>query len=109
MGGVWIIVNKRILILGGGFAGAYTALHRERRLAGIPDVEIVLAKKNFVLFTPMLHDATCPAAVLADNIVAEMRGQPLRPLPTLRSATMSEPEGPSDRRCAETRIGNAGT
>jgi len=49
--------KRRILILGGGFAGAYTALHLEKRLAGAPDVEIVLAaKENFVLFTPMLHE-----------------------------------------------------
>jgi NADH dehydrogenase FAD-containing subunit len=31
-------VNKRILIPGGGFAGGYTALHLEKRLAGVPDV-----------------------------------------------------------------------
>jgi NADH dehydrogenase len=47
----------RILILGGGFAGAYTAQHLEKRLAGVSDVEILLvAKENFVLFTPMLHE-----------------------------------------------------
>ena len=28
--------KKRILILGGGFAGAYTALHLEKRLASEP-------------------------------------------------------------------------
>src|SRR5499427_1828480 len=49
--------KKRVLILGGGFAGAYTALHLEKRLNKIPDVEIALvAKENFVLFTPMLHE-----------------------------------------------------
>ena len=49
--------KKRILILGGGFAGAYTALHLEKRLHHIPDVEIALvARENFLLFTPMLHE-----------------------------------------------------
>jgi NADH dehydrogenase FAD-containing subunit len=32
-------------------------MHLERRLAGAPDVEVVLiSKENFVLFTPMLHE-----------------------------------------------------
>src|SRR5262249_24069477 len=49
--------KKRILILGGGFAGAYTALHLEKRLGGTPDVEImVVSREYFVLFTPMLHE-----------------------------------------------------
>jgi NADH dehydrogenase len=49
--------RHRILILGGGFAGAYTARHLERLLRGAADVEITLASKvNFVLFTPMLHE-----------------------------------------------------
>jgi NADH dehydrogenase len=66
-------VNKRILILGGGFAGAYTALHLERRLAGVPDIEIVLAaKENFVLFTPMLHEVAGSAVAVTDVV------QPLR-------------------------------
>jgi NADH dehydrogenase len=66
-------MTKRILILGGGFAGAYTALHLEKRLAGVPDVEIVLAsKENFVLFTPMLHEVA--SSDVADTDVV----QPLR-------------------------------
>jgi NADH dehydrogenase len=70
---VWIVVNKRILILGGGFAGAYTALHLERRLAGVPDVEIMLAaQENFVLFTPMLHEVAASDVAITDVV------QPLR-------------------------------
>jgi NADH dehydrogenase len=73
VGGVWIAVNKRILILGGGFAGAYTALHLEKRLAGVPDVEIVLAsQENFVLFTPMLHEVAASDVAVTDVV------QPLR-------------------------------
>jgi NADH dehydrogenase len=49
--------KKRIVILGGGFAGAYTALRLEKRLGRNSDVEVVLvARENFVLFTPMLHE-----------------------------------------------------
>ena len=49
--------RKRILILGGGFAGAYAALHLEKQLGGAPDFEVaVVSKENFVLFTPMLHE-----------------------------------------------------
>lgn len=49
--------RKRILILGGGFGGLYTALHLEKKLAYCPDVEITLVnRENFFLFTPMLHE-----------------------------------------------------
>jgi NADH:ubiquinone reductase (H+-translocating) len=65
--------RKRILILGGGFSGAYTALHLEKRLAELPDVEIVLAaKENFVLFTPMLHEVAASDVAVTDVV------QPLR-------------------------------
>jgi NADH:quinone reductase (non-electrogenic) len=65
--------KKRILILGGGFAGAYTALHLEKDLAGAPDVEVALiAKENFVLFTPMLHEVA--GSDVADTDIV----QPLR-------------------------------
>ncbi|HJZ71585.1 MAG TPA: NAD(P)/FAD-dependent oxidoreductase [Vicinamibacterales bacterium] len=47
----------RILVLGGGFGGVYTALHLERRLGRRRDVEITLVShENFFLFTPMLHE-----------------------------------------------------
>ena len=65
--------KKRILILGGGFAGAYTALHLEKQLDGAPDVEIALvAKENFVLFTPMLHEVAGGDVAVTDIV------QPLR-------------------------------
>lgn len=49
--------KKRILILGSGFGGLYTALHLEKTLAKDADIEITLVNnENFFLFTPMLHE-----------------------------------------------------
>jgi NADH dehydrogenase len=49
-------MKKRILILGGGFGGLYTALELERTIA-CEDVEVTLVNHdNFFLFTPMLHE-----------------------------------------------------
>src|SRR4051812_19123070 len=48
---------KRIVILGGGFAGLYAAMELEKTLARDPEVEITLInRENFFLFTPMLHE-----------------------------------------------------
>src|ERR1700752_1586809 len=48
---------KRILIIGGGFAGLTVAMELERKLAPDPSVEITLINRdNFFLFTPMLHE-----------------------------------------------------
>lgn len=47
----------KILILGGGFGGLYTALRLDRTLAKRDDCEVVMVDKtNFTLFTPMLHE-----------------------------------------------------
>jgi NADH dehydrogenase len=50
----------RIVVLGGGFGGVYTALHLEQMLGRQlreKRVEITLVSKdNFFLFTPMLHE-----------------------------------------------------
>ena len=47
----------RVLVLGGGFGGVYTALHLERACRNRRDVEITLvSRENFFLFTPMLHE-----------------------------------------------------
>jgi NADH dehydrogenase len=48
---------KRIVILGGGFAGLYAALEFEKTLAQDPGIEVTLVnRENFFLFTPMLHE-----------------------------------------------------
>jgi NADH:ubiquinone reductase (H+-translocating) len=67
------VAKKRVLILGGGFAGAFTALHLEKELRDVPDVEIaVVAKENFLLFTPMLHEVAGADVAVTDIV------QPLR-------------------------------
>ena len=49
--------RKRILILGGGFAGLTVAMELEKKLARDPSIEITLVnRENFFLFTPMLHE-----------------------------------------------------
>jgi NADH dehydrogenase len=49
--------RTRIVILGGGFGGMYTAMQLEKTLAREPDVEVTLVNRdNFFLFTPMLHE-----------------------------------------------------
>lgn len=49
--------RKRIVIVGGGFAGLYAALHLDRTVARDSDVEVLLIdRQNFLVFTPMLHE-----------------------------------------------------
>ncbi|HSL23854.1 MAG TPA: NAD(P)/FAD-dependent oxidoreductase [Vicinamibacterales bacterium] len=49
--------TTRVLILGGGFGGVYTAIHLEKLLRDSDRVEITLVSRdNFFLFTPMLHE-----------------------------------------------------
>jgi NADH dehydrogenase len=49
--------RQRIVILGGGFGGLYTALHLDKAMARDPALEVTLVnRENFFLFTPMLHE-----------------------------------------------------
>ncbi len=49
--------KTRIVILGGGFGGVYTARHLEKLCRGRPDVEITLVSRdNFLLMTPLLFE-----------------------------------------------------
>src|SRR5437763_16973881 len=48
----------RIVILGGGFAGVYTARHLEKCLRRERDIEITLvSRNNYFLITPLLFEA----------------------------------------------------
>ncbi|MFQ5959923.1 MAG: NAD(P)/FAD-dependent oxidoreductase [Candidatus Methylomirabilales bacterium] len=50
---------SRIVILGAGFGGLYTARYLEKALRGTETAEVVLIDRhNFHLFTPMLHEIT---------------------------------------------------
>jgi NADH dehydrogenase len=65
--------KKRIVILGGGFAGVYTAMHLEKLLATESAVEICLVSRdNFFLFTPMLHEIAASDLEIT-NIVNPLR------------------------------------
>jgi NADH dehydrogenase len=65
--------KKRILILGGGFAGAYMARRLEKHFGHREDMEVALVShENFVLFTPMLHEVAGSDVGLTDIV------QPLR-------------------------------
>ena len=65
--------RKRIVILGGGFGGVYTAIHLEKLLAGVEAVEICLVSRdNFFLFTPMLHEIAASDLEIT-NIVNPLR------------------------------------
>ncbi|HTV58799.1 MAG TPA: NAD(P)/FAD-dependent oxidoreductase [Verrucomicrobiae bacterium] len=50
-------VKKRIVILGGGFAGVEAARYLDRTAAKRKDIEVTLvSRENFTVFTPMLHE-----------------------------------------------------
>jgi len=52
-----MIQATKILIVGGGFGGLYTARELEKSLGADSDVKITLVNRdNFFLFTPMLHE-----------------------------------------------------
>ncbi|HEY6070031.1 MAG TPA: FAD-dependent oxidoreductase, partial [Chthoniobacterales bacterium] len=58
--------KTKIVIAGGGFAGLYAAKYLDRHLAHRPEVDVTLiARENFILFTPMLHEVA--AGDLAPN------------------------------------------
>src|ERR687894_1078376 len=58
--------RTRIVILGGGFGGLYTAMRLEKTLARDPDVQVTFVnRENFFLFTPMLHEVAASDLDLA--------------------------------------------
>jgi NADH:ubiquinone reductase (H+-translocating) len=48
--------GKRILIVGGGYVGMYTALHLERYLRGSPHRITLVNPENFMLYQPFLPE-----------------------------------------------------
>ena len=49
--------RQRIVIVGGGFAGAYCAQALERRLRGLDAEALLLDRNNYLLFLPLLIEA----------------------------------------------------
>jgi len=64
---------KRIVILGGGFAGVYAALQLEKTVARHGEAQVTLVSRdNFFLFTPMLHEVAASDLDIT-NIVSPIR------------------------------------
>lgn len=61
--------RKRIVILGGGFGGVYTALYLEKALGRRADFEILLInKENYFVFQPMLAEVVSGSIGLTDTV-----------------------------------------
>src|SRR5262245_40701885 len=61
--------RKRVVILGGGFAGVYTALELEKALGGASDIEVVLvSRENYLVFQPMLPEVISGSIGLTDVV-----------------------------------------
>jgi NADH dehydrogenase len=67
------LTQRRIMVLGGGFAGVTTAQTLEKLFGDAPDVEITLVSDtNHLLFTPMLSEVTA-GGVEAQHITPPLR------------------------------------
>src|ERR1051325_4760107 len=61
--------KKRVVILGGGFAGVYTARYLEKGLGRREDFEAVLVnKENYFVFQPMLAEVFSGAIGVTDAV-----------------------------------------
>ncbi len=61
--------RKRIVILGGGFAGVYTARYLEKALGRRDDFEITLInKENYFVFQPMLPEVISGSIGILDTV-----------------------------------------
>ena len=61
--------RQRVVILGGGFAGVYTAMRLERRLKRRDDVELALiSRDNYLVFQPLIPEVVSASIGLVDTI-----------------------------------------
>ncbi len=59
----------RVVVLGGGFGGVYTALHLERLLAKGAPVQISLVnRENYLVFQPMLAEVIAGDVGILDTV-----------------------------------------
>jgi len=66
--------HTRILILGGGFGGVYTAMTLERLLKRDPSVEIrLVSKENYLVFQPLLPEVISGSIGILDTITSIRR------------------------------------
>ena len=73
--------RKRVVILGGGFGGIYTALHLEKALKKRDDFEITLVnKENYFVFQPMLAEVVSGNIGILDTVSPIRRMLPLTDL-----------------------------
>ncbi len=62
-------IKTRILIIGGGFGGVYTAMTLEKLLKGDPSVEVgLISKENYLVFQPMLPEVISGSIGILDTI-----------------------------------------
>ena len=84
--------KQRVVILGGGFAGVYTAMYLERALRRRNDFEIVLInKENYFVFQPMLAEVVSGSIGLLDTVSPIRRMLPrteLNPVDEVASAML---------------------
>src|SRR6266446_10719965 len=63
--------RKRVVILGGGFGGVYTALHLEKALRKRDDFEITLInRENYFVFQPLLAEVVSGNIGMLDTVSA---------------------------------------
>jgi NADH:ubiquinone reductase (H+-translocating) len=61
--------RTRVLIIGGGFGGTYTAMALEKLLKGDPSVEVgLISKENYLVFQPMLPEVISGSIGIVDTI-----------------------------------------
>ncbi|MGH2568461.1 MAG: NAD(P)/FAD-dependent oxidoreductase, partial [Bacteroidota bacterium] len=61
--------KPRVVILGGGFAGVYTAMQLEAHLGSRDDIEIVLVnRENYFVFQPMLPEIISGSIGILDTV-----------------------------------------
>jgi len=80
-------MKKHIVILGGGFAGIYTAMYLEKRLGKRTDVEVTLInRENYFVFQPLLPE------VISGSIEIQHVINPIRRLCPRTNLLMREVE-----------------